>query len=256
MKKNQIAAQLYTLRDFCKTAEDYDKSLKKVKDIGYDAVQVSGIGPIDPKQVKEIADRHDLGICATHVSYDRLKEDLAAVIEEHRLWDCRYVGLGSMPQQFRTSKEGFLQVAQEFSEIGKELQQAGLQFIYHDHKFEFEKYDGVTGMDLLLNESDEKAFGFELDTYWVHAGGADLVQWIEKVKGRMQVVHLKDMAIEKDQQMFAEVGEGNFAWDRILEALRSINVEWYVVEQDTCRRDPFESLAISYRYLAERALAE
>ena len=101
-------------------------------------------------------------------------------------------------------------------------------------------------MELLLNETDPKEFEFEIDTYWVQAGGANPVNWIEKVEGRMGVVHLKDMAIVDDRQVFAEVGEGNLDWLEILKACNKIGVKWYAIEQDTCLRDPFESLAISY----------
>lgn len=139
------------------------------------------------------------------------------------------------------------------SEPAKKLRDAGLQFVYHNHKLEFERYDGRTAMDLLLEETDPDAFHFELDTYWAQAGGADPAAWVRKLDGRMKVVHLKDMAIVQDAQHFAEIGEGNMNWDAILDACRAIGMEWYIVEQDVCRRDPFESLAISWQYLAARA---
>jgi sugar phosphate isomerase/epimerase len=253
MKKSQIGAQLYTLRDFAKTAADLDTTLGKVKAIGYTAVQVSGIGPIEPAKVKELAAKHGLAICATHISYDRFMNDLDAVIREHQDWGCKYVGLGGMPAQYRTSKAGYVALAEEFTPVARRLAEAGLKFIYHNHKFEFEKFDGQTGMDWLLQSSDPAAFGFELDTYWVHAGGANPVEWIRKVSGRMQVVHLKDMAIVGDQQVFAEIGEGNLNWPSVLQACDETGVEWFVVEQDKCLRDPFESLAISYNALAKLA---
>jgi sugar phosphate isomerase/epimerase len=253
MKKSQIAAQLYTLRQFTTTPSGLDDAMSRVKAIGYSAVQISGIGEMDPRIVKEIADRHKLSICATHISEDRLKYDLERVIQEHQLWGCRYVGVGGMPPEYRVNKEGYISFATEFSEIGKKLQEAGLQFIYHNHKFEFQKFNGMTGMETIIQHADA-SFGFEIDTYWVQAGGANPVEWIYRVKDRMQVVHLKDMAISDDQQVYAEIGEGNMDWTAILKACRDTGVEWYVVEQDTCPGDPYESLEISYRYLAARAL--
>ncbi|GGE01750.1 sugar phosphate isomerase/epimerase family protein [Paenibacillus nasutitermitis] len=256
MKKSQIAAQLYTLRDFTKTAEELDASLKKVKAIGYQAVQVSGIGPIDPDVVLEICQRHGLAICATHVSFDRLRNDLDAVIKEHQAWNCRYVGLGGMPQEFRAGLPGYKEMARILTEIGTKLSAAGLGMIYHNHKFEFEKFEGKAGLEWLLDESQAAYVGFELDTYWVQAGGADPVAWIRKVGQRMKVIHLKDMAIVKDTQVFAEIGEGNMDWQSIIQACRDTGVEWYVVEQDSCPGDPFESLAISYRALSGLANEE
>lgn len=103
-------------------------------------------------------------------------------------------------------------------------------------------------MEILLTESDP-AVGFELDLYWVQAGGGSPVEWIRKVDGRMQVVHLKDMAIVDSKQVFAEIGEGNMNYKEIIATCRNNGVEWFVVEQDVCRRDPFESLEISLNYL-------
>jgi len=249
MDRNTIAAQLYTLRDYTKTEPDIEETLKKVKKTGYNAVQVSAMGPIEPGRLKSICDELDLAICCTHTPYERLKNDTEAVIMEHKLWNCEYIGLGIMPNEYRGSREGFLAFARESNEIAKKIQYAGLHFAYHNHNFEFEKFDGITGMEILLNETDPEAFGFIIDTYWVQAGGANPVEWIRKTAGRMGVVHLKDMAIINGQQTFAEIGQGNLDWPSIIKACRDTGVKWYAVEQDVCLRDPFESLKISLEYL-------
>ncbi|WP_339248625.1 sugar phosphate isomerase/epimerase [Paenibacillus sp. FSL R10-2796] len=249
MNRSTIAAQMYTLRDFTKTAEDLRSTFQKVSAMGYEAIQISGIGPIDPKLVKEYADKAGLAICATHVSWDRLVNDLDALAAEHKLWNCKNIGLGSLPEKFRTVQEGYREFAKLMSGIAVTLkEQHDLQFVYHNHDFEFERFDGLTGMEILLTESDP-AVGFELDLYWVQAGGGSPAEWIRKVAGRMQVVHLKDMAIVNRKQIFAEIGEGNMNYKEIINVCRETGVEWFVVEQDVCRRDPFESLEISLRYL-------
>ncbi len=250
----KIAAQLYTLREFLKTPEDIDKTLKKVKEIGYDAVQVSGMGPIDSQDLKTIVDREGLTICATHIGFDRLKNELDSVISDHKLWGCKYVGLGSMPEEYRKDKDSFIKFAKEASEIAEKLQENGLQFVYHNHNFEFIKFGDKTGMDILFENTDPQSFDFEIDTYWVQAGGADPSQWITKVAGRMDVVHFKDMAVDGWEPIMAEVGEGNLNWDSIIQSCEDIGVEWACVEQDVCQRDPFESLAISLKNLKEMGL--
>jgi len=249
MNRSTIAAQMYTLRDFTKTAEDLRSTFQKVSAMGYEAIQISAIGPIDPKLVKEYADESGLAICATHVSWDRLTNDLDALAAEHKLWNCKNIGLGSLPEKFRTGQDGYREFAKLMSDIAVTLKdQHDLQFVYHNHDFEFERFDGMTGMEILLTESDP-AVGFELDLYWVQAGGGSPAEWIRKVAGRMQVVHLKDMAIVNRKQIFAEIGEGNMNYKEIINVCRETGVEWFVVEQDVCRRDPFESLEISLRYL-------
>ena len=249
MDKYSIVAQLYTLRDYLKAPDQIFETLKRVKEIGYHAVQISGLGPIDPLQLKKMVDEVGLKICVTHIPYDRLKNDVEAVIKEHKLWECEYVGLGAMPQQFRSSENGYFEFLTDISIIAKKISESGLKFVYHNHKFEFEKFDGITGIEILFDKTDPETFGFELDTYWIQAGGANPVDWIKKVEGRMEVVHLKDMAIKEDQQIFAEVGEGNLDWTLIIQACRETGVKWYAVEQDVCQCNPFDSLRMSLRYL-------
>lgn len=256
MPDTVVAAQMYTLRDFLKTPEDITSSLKKVAEIGYRAVQLSGLGPMDPKEIKKVCDGEGLNICATHVGYDRLKDETEAVIEEHAIYDCKYPAIGSLPKERRDGgAEGFADFAREASEVARKLSDAGLTFGYHNHSFELEKFDGRTALDILFEESDPEVFQFEIDVYWIQHGGADPAAWIRKVKGRGDLVHMKDMEMKGREQLFSEVGEGNLNWPSILEACREAGTRWYIVEQDRCQRDPFDSLAISLRNMSEMGLS-
>src|SRR6266545_4117264 len=253
MSKTVLAAQLYTVRQFVQTASEFAESMQKISAIGYKAVQISGIGPIPPKQVKQIVDDHGLTICNTHISYDLLENDLAGVIEQHQLWNCQNVAIGSMPAEYRTGEEGFRRFAVEASRIGQELARADLTFSYHNHSFEFIRYGKRTGLEIIFEESNPLYLKAELDTYWIQHGGSDPAAWIRRMKNRMPVIHLKDMAVMTEgwnvQQIMAEIGEGNLNWPDILAACREANVEWYAIEQDICQHDPFESLQISYNNL-------
>lgn len=107
MERSTIAAQMYTLREFNQSPDGLRESLRKVSEIGYQAVQISGIGPIDSQLVKEYADEYGLKICATHVPWNRLVNDLDALAAEHKLWNCKYIGLGALPAEYQTSQEGY-----------------------------------------------------------------------------------------------------------------------------------------------------
>lgn len=256
MTKPVLAAQLYTVREYTRTAEDFAASMKKIRQIGYQAVQVSAIGPIPHQEVKAIVEDLGLTICNTHIPYDRLWNDLDSVIEQHHLWNCRHVAIGSLPAAYREEGEdGYRRFAQEASQVGEKLHAAGLTFSYHNHSFEFERFGKRTALDIIYEESDPRYLQAEIDTYWVQHGGGDPAAWIRRMKNRMPVVHLKDMVIVDRQQVMAEVGEGNLNWPAILDACREAGVEWYAVEQDICRRDPFESLRISYENLRAMGLA-
>ncbi|HHX01739.1 MAG TPA: sugar phosphate isomerase/epimerase [Firmicutes bacterium] len=250
MTRPIIAAQLYTVREQMRTPEQIAEGLGKIRAIGYPSVQVSGIGEIAPELLKEMLDREQLTVCATHVPWRRLQQDLDNLIAEHKLLGCDHVGLGAMPGEYRQDREGWVRFAREADAIARKIKDQGLQFIYHNHAFEFQKFDGITCLEVLIEETNPDAFHFELDTYWIQAGGGNPVTWIEKVAGRMKVVHFKDMGNAGDNlPIMTEVGEGNLEWPKIIAACQRIGVEYAAVEQDICQRDPFESLAISYRNL-------
>src|SRR5512136_1468926 len=249
-----LAAQLYTVRDYMKTASDFAATLKKVSAIGYKVVQVSGIGPIADADVKAALDDAGLACCITHVRLPWPWKDVDAVIAQHKLWNCKNVAVGAMPPEYRVDEVGFRRFCAEANAIGRKIYEAGLTFSYHNHSFEFVHFGKRTGLDLLYEETDPRYVQAELDTYWVQHGGGDPAAWIKKFKNRMPVVHFKDMVILNGQPTMAEIGEGNLNWPPILAACREAGVEWYAVEQDECQRDPFESLRISYNNLRAMGL--
>ena len=253
MSDTVLAAQLYTVRDYLKTPEDIRSSLAKVSEIGYAAVQLSALGPIEPRVLRRIADDLGLDIVATHVDYDRILTDVQSVIDDHEIWSCKNVAIGSMPQSYR-DRDGFARFARDASAVVAPLIEAGLTFSSHNHSFEFERIDHRTGMEILFEESDPERIFAELDTYWIQHGGANPVTWIRKLAGRIRIVHLKDMAMRGFEQKFAEVGEGSMEWEPILGACRDAGVEWYIVEQDVCPGDPFQSLEKSLHNLRKMGL--
>ena len=282
MPASVLAAQLYTLRQFTKTPPEIAATFKRVKQLGYDAVQCSALGPIEPKELRKILDDTGLTCCATHVRRPDLAAEIDSVIEEHRILGCKYPALGGMPGQYvQRGKQGYLDFAREHSDIARKLKQGGLVWGYHNHSFELEKFDGKTGLDLLIENSDP-ALTFEIDTYWIQHGGGDPAAWIRKLKGRIPLVHLKDMIVAVDntiplptrntgesdadyakraagarskRPIMAEVGEGNMNFAEILKACKAAGVVWYIVEQDTCQRDPFECLKTSLMNLKHMGIS-
>ncbi len=253
MSASVIGAQLYTLRDFLKTPDDIRTTFARVRDMGYEAVQCSGLGPIGVPELKQVADDAGLKIVATHIGFDRIRDEPQTVIDDHKLWGCRHVAIGGMPREYRDS-EGFARFARDASAAARPLIEAGLTFSYHNHSFELERVGQRTGLQILADESDPETFSFEIDTYWIQHGGANPVTWLHRLRHRMHVVHLKDLAMEGSQQLFAEVGEGNLEWEPILAACRDAGIEWYLIEQDRCQADPFDSLKLSLDNLRSMGL--
>jgi len=249
-----IAAQLYTVRDQIQDPSRLGGVLGRLREIGYRAVEVAGLGPSTIGRFGQELARSDLTACAAHAPLERLTGDLTAVAAECQEWGCRYVVIPWLPDEYR-SPGGLQRFAHEVDHIARELQPSGLKLAYHNHSFEFERWDGQTGLEAIFGATSGQTLQAELDTYWIQFGGANPVEWILRLKNRVPLVHLKDMAVLGGKTVMAEVGEGNLDWPRILDACRTSGTEWLVVEQDECQRDPMESLAISYRNLTRLTTA-
>jgi sugar phosphate isomerase/epimerase len=252
MTKPVIGAQMYTVRGFCKTLPDIRESLRKVSQAGFTAVQFSGFGPADPKDLAKTAADLGLTVASTHTGWDRFRQELDAVVEDHKLWGCRHLAIGGLPGSYFT-EEGVRQFLDELAPIAARLASEGMDFSYHNHNHELAKHGSRTWLAALYESADPAVLKAELDTYWITAGGGDPAEWVRKCAGREPLLHLKDMAVTAKREIrMAEVGEGNLNWPAILKAAEEGGVKYLLVEQDECYgRDPFESLAISRRNLAQ-----
>lgn len=234
MTKLQIGAQMYSLRDHCQNAEEMLAALKVLKAMGYNICQLSGHNrEIPAEQIRDMLDESGMSCVCTHIGFQEMEEDIDRVIREHKLWNCEYPGIGGLPVEFRTP-EGYVEFARRASKVAEKLQDNGLHFIYHNHAFEFERFEkvGKTGLELLM-EHCSPAVQFELDLYWVQMGGGNPLDWIEKVRGRMDVVHFKEMNGSRESRgVIAPIGKGNMNWPAIMAACDDIGVKYALIEQD------------------------
>ena len=254
MKRHQIAAQLYSIRDFIQTPQDIATSMKKIRAIGYQAVQVSGMGTIEESELMHILDSEGLTCCATHEATKLIVEEPQRVVERlHRL-NCKYTAVPSPGQFELKTREQVLEYSKRMDDAGKVLYEAGQVLTYHNHHMEFRRLEGELILDTVYAQTDVRYLQGEIDTYWVQYGGGDVVGWCEKLKGRLPLLHLKDYRITDDNEPdFAEVGQGNLNWGEIISAAEQSGCEWFIVEQDTTPGDPFDSLKISFDYLTTLA---
>lgn len=247
----RTGAQLYTVRMFTQTTSDFQKTMKKIADIGYQTVQLSAVGSeITPRIAREICDEAGLEIVLTHSDGNRILHDTEKLIHDHEIMGCKYIGLGSMPEKYRNT-DWIGEFYEDFSGPARLMKEAGMRFMYHNHAFEFEKIDGIYMMDHILDGFAPDELGITLDTYWLQTAGCDVCQWIERLSDRIPCVHLKDRGIVNKQEVMAPVMEGNMNFPAILKALEDTCCEYALVEQDTCLESPFICLEKSYRNLKE-----
>ncbi len=245
-----IALQLYTVRDFMQTIEETPVTLNKVAEIGYSAVETAGYGQMEPDAFRAACDEAGLDIIAAHSGWDGMNDDPQGTIELMNTLGAGLIGCGC-PQDMR-SEDGYAEFAQKTAEIGKALQEGGVTFQYHNHDFEYALYGGKPAMQIMAENSDPEYFKFQLDLHWVQRGGGSPSTWIERFSDRIGSLHCKDMSVSPEREpLFEPVGAGNLDWPAIMQAAADAGVEYYIVEQDRCQRDPFEAIQISYNNLSD-----
>jgi len=242
----KLGAQLYTLREHTKNEQDFATTIKKVADIGYKYVQVSGVGAsVTPQLIKKVTEDNGIKVILTHTSLDRICGETDKVIEEHSLFDCPGIGIGGF--WGNKSADGFKHFAEEMAPVVAKIKAAGKLFLYHNHKFEFEHFEkGKTAIDIMLENSDKEAFKLTFDTYWAQAGGIDPAQFIKDYKDNIFATHLKDMTVVDDNIRMTEILDGNMNFKRVLKISEKHGVLWHFVELDEVYMDAFESMKISY----------
>jgi sugar phosphate isomerase/epimerase len=248
----KVGVQLYTLRDFTKTAKETAETLRKVKEMGYNYVQVSAVDePKDVKELKKLLDDNGLIAVSTHTGYETIVKETDKVIEEHKILGCEAIVCPGLPMELH-NKEGYIKVGRDFSKVIGKIKENGLILAYHNHGIEFERYEGKIGLEILMENCPE--LEAEIDTYWVQYGGGDPAYWIERFKNRVSEIHLKDMGIIKNKQVMPPIGEGNLNWERIIDACNKAKVKYCLVEMDTPTIEPFEALRASLENLKRLGL--
>lgn len=251
----KIGAQLYTLRDFCRTTDALEETLGKVADIGYTSVQMSGVCEYDPDRMRQTLASLGLSADITHFSYRKIVDDTDGTIDFHDRLGCRYIGIGSIPDFAKNGcrREDFDAFVTEVLPAAEKIAACGRhKFMYHNHNYEFAKDGGRTYLELLCEAIPPTLLGITLDTYWVQAGGGDPVHMIRQLRGRVHCVHFKDMVYNPEDKAvrMAAIGEGNMNTAGLVDACADAGVEFGYVELDrTYGRDPFECMKVSYDYL-------
>jgi sugar phosphate isomerase/epimerase len=248
-QSHRIALQLWTLRDQLKTAEAVAASFTRVREIGYEHLELAGPGPVPTAELKRLAAASGLGICSTHWPGGELVDQTARVADTVSELGCRYV-VYAHPHVPLDSLDTVYRLADDLSRAGEMLRSRGQLLTYHNHALEFRKLGGKAILDILYERMDPVMVHGELDTYWVQAGGADPAGYCARLSGRLPLVHLKDYAItQSNEPIMAALGEGNLSFPTILREAESAGCEWFIVEQERGFTDPFEAITTSFRYL-------
>lgn len=284
MNKPKVAVQTIVFSSVVKQ-EGYERVMRFIQEQGVAEVELSKV-PVNRDtvpQIEALCQELGLHICVMNVGLEpsgpkaetpNLQEGLEEMAEYANRFGCKYLRIGSLPWWCYGKAEGHLRYAGLLNRYGERLSRYSIKLYHHHHEFEFQKYDGVYGMDLLAQNTDPNYVGFELDTHWLQFGGQNPVSWIEKLQGRAELVHLKDYrivmppegvsgeerspkALRKKAVQFAEIGTGNLDMAGVIEACIRTGVKYMPIEQDTSYDlTPFESVRISVENIKKLGFAD
>jgi len=251
-KQLPLGVQLYTVRNLAEG--DLASVLKQVRGIGYDEVETYWNVYTHPAPTlrKMISDA-GLRVPSGHFDYDGLSGKFDYAKELGVQW----MVCPMLPQGKWDSIDIFHIAAKQFNEWGKRAKDLGMRFAFHNHDYEFRSFNGTTGYDVLLKETDPELVFFEMDCYWITQSGHDPVQMMQKLGPRVRMIHLKDRKpgfpssydMKPSSMHVTEVGHGSIQWKAVLQQAEQQGIEHYFVEQDETPGNPVASIQSSYRYL-------
>ncbi|TRZ40379.1 sugar phosphate isomerase/epimerase [Niallia circulans] len=281
MNNAKIGVQMFNLKSKIEEIGVYE-TMRSIHELGYHFVEVTQI-QMTPENVAELRRAgldFNIKIAAISAPLDSmpgsqgesLSTDFDKIVSDCKTLDCNFIRIGMMPVNLMGNKSKAMAYIAEAEKMAERLKQHNIELYYHNHHIEFEKYDGISLLDIMKEQTSN--LGFELDVHWAQRGGANPIDVINRFAGRVALIHLKDYRVGqidlgdlKDMSNFmnkftgniefAELGQGNLDIKGIMEAGINSGVQYFLIEQDdTYGRDPFDCLRESGDYLKQLGYAE
>lgn len=257
----KVGLQLYSLRNLI--SKDVRGTIKKVADIGFREVETygystgNGFWGLTIKEFKNLLKSHNLKSPSGHYDFDPyLREgevdSLKVNIETANRIGQKYLTVPFLNPLLRTNLDSYKTLAEKLNRAAILTKEAGLQLVYHNHDFEFMDFNGTSGYDILLQETDPSEIKFELDIYWTVRAGKDPIALFEQNPGRFSMWHVKDM--DKLDKSFTEVGAGSIDYKEIFTKAKLSGMKHYFVEQDIIKIDPYVSISQSFQHIKNNIL--
>ena len=210
-KKKEIAFQMYSVRDLIgnpeKYAQNHEKTLKELANMGYTAIEAANYGGgklygVTPEQFKADIEAAGMKVLSSHVGHNLSDEELksgnfdgalkwwAECIEAHKRAGMKYI-VNPGVNYPKTLAEADV-ICKYLNKVGDMVNAAGMKFGYHNHSHEFGKVEGKVWYDYMLEHTDTDKVFFEMDVYWAVRGQVSPVEYFKKYPGRFTLLHIKD----------------------------------------------------------------
>ena len=244
----KLAVQMYSLRALSAPLEEV---LGEVADAGYDGIETVGTQGVTADELNALLKKHGLVVASSHVALTDLENDPDGVVAFNKAVGNDTVIVPWIDPGARSDDaDGWQDLGVRLGELAKTLAASDMKLLYHNHDFEMKLIAGRPALEWLVKGAGE-ALGLELDLAWVVRGGQDPLDLLQTFSGRVERVHVKDIASpgeNEDEDGWADVGSGTLEWDTLLPAAAAAGAEWFVVEHDN-PKDPVASVRNSAHYL-------
>lgn len=280
MKK---AVQQFMLGTVMNNEKQARETLASIKKSGYDEIELCGfmihpmglvvrlltkaagmpVGKGGNLNWHALVKESGLEVVGLHLDLGTLERDIPACAAEAKAFGTKYIVITGMYRFDYGSEAAVKELAQRLNKAGKALKGQGIELLYHNHNCELRRTEsGKRAYEILLEETDQQYVNFEFDSYWFADGGADPLDWMQKLGNRMKLWHINDRGsrvrgasmtpILKSDSM--ELGTGNMPLDALLEQAKKTGCEGVILEshRNWIDKNPIKSLQLSSKYLNER----
>lgn len=255
MKNLKVGLQLYSIRD--KMEANMEDALRAVKEMGYDYVEFAGYFGKTAMEVKELLDKIGLRCISVHQTYDVFLEKPEENVEYIKTIGAKFCAIPWMGIENHKGYPEFEKSVEEIKKVAELLKNNGITMLYHNHDFEFEKYEDKYLFDWLYETVGLDLLKPEIDTCWVKYAGEEPCRYLEKYADDIDIVHLKDFTCkefaggpvyalidslgkenksensrEANEFRFKHLGGGLQNFEEILKSVEKTAAEYVVVEQD------------------------
>ena len=237
---NAVGLQLYSLRD--QFAKDVPGTLDKVRAFGFKNVELAGTYGLTPEKFKAELDARGLRAVAGHFPFDRYRKDVTGIALEAKALGLEYVGCAWIDHQDPFDEKTCRDAITVFNQAGAALARHGIQFFYHTHGYEFQRFGKGTLFDLMMTETDPQFVSYEMDVFWIVHAGQDPVKLFKKYPGRWQLTHLKGMKDTTPTGLLTghsevtndmPLGTGKIVFPPLLKAAKKSGVKWHFLEDES-----------------------
>lgn len=268
-----LGIQMYSFMDG--NYNDWKENIRIAKEIGYTGIELFGpCFDIPVEELKSLLNELSLEVFSLHEQSNKIIERT----EYAKTLGLKYMGIG---METLRNHEEVLAFAKKLNELGQYTNQYGIMLTYHNHTQEYASFvEGKTIIETLIEETNPKFVGFEIDAGWCAAAGVNPIDFIKKYADRVKLIHIKESSeaigpqppmdfsgFEKDENgrpIFSDevlkemdrikkinclAGDGLVDWKKLKEDVEKAGCyAYYIVEREYSANDRVEALANDFKY--------